>query len=141
MKNMKNKGFLIWLDDQRDPYKNPEWLVFSPIIPDKVIWVKSYNEFVEWITKNGLPEAICFDHDLGDEHIMDFYKQKAEKPGELIQPNYSEYKEKTGYEAAKWLVEYCIETKQYLPKWNVQSANIVGKENIRSYLTNFEKYY
>lgn len=57
---------LIWLDDARDPFEN-DWLVFSPIPrPFDVVWVKSYKEFTNWITKNGLPGGICFDNSLGD---------------------------------------------------------------------------
>ena len=53
---MKN---LLWLDDYRNPFSNPEWLVFSPfrISSDvKVSWVKSYDEFISWINENGLPD-------------------------------------------------------------------------------------
>jgi hypothetical protein len=58
---------LLWLDDYRDPMQG-QWLVFSPIADAEyeVHWVKSYDEFVDWITKNGLPTGICFDHDLSD---------------------------------------------------------------------------
>ena len=60
---------LLWLDDKRNPHEK-DWLKFSPIEqPYEVIWVKNYNEFVRWITENGLPDGICFDHDLSDIHI------------------------------------------------------------------------
>jgi len=112
---------LIWLDDQRNPYSN--WIECSPIGKCvDIIWCKSYTEFIRWITDNGLPDAICFDHDLGDE-IIGF-------PSD----------EKTGYDCAKWLVRYCEDNDLKLPKWNIQSSNPVGKENIKSLLTNFEKY-
>lgn len=59
---------LLWLDDIRDPFEdNNKWLVFSPIPLDEiseVIWVKSYNEFVNYINNYGVPAGICFDHDL-----------------------------------------------------------------------------
>ena len=64
---------LLWLDDIRDPFTPIEndggsWLIFSPIEqPYTLYWVKSYREFVDWIKFNGLPDAICFDHDLGME--------------------------------------------------------------------------
>ncbi len=104
---------LLWLDDVRDPNTN-DWLVFSPIeSPYKVYWVKDYREFVDWIVSNGLPYAICFDHDLGDTDDL------------------------TGYDAAKWLVNYCIDSNKELPKYNIQSANPVGKDNINGLLNNF----
>lgn len=114
---------LLWLDDIRDPFDG-DWLVFSPIErPFDVVWVKNYNEFTNWIETNGLPDGICFDHDLSDIHISK-----------------STYKEKTGYDCAKWLVDYCIDNNKTLPKFNVQSANPVGKQNIISLLDNFNKH-
>ena len=50
------------------------------------------------------------------------------------------YVEKTGYDCAKWLVEYCINNNKSLPKYAIQSANPVGRENINSLLTNFNKF-
>jgi hypothetical protein len=112
-KTIKNMKTLLWLDDVRDPNTN-DWLVFSPIeSPYKVHWVKDYGEFVDWIVSNGLPSAICFDHDLGDTDDL------------------------TGYDAAKWLVNYCIDNNKELPKYNIQSANPVGKDNINGLLNNF----
>ena len=43
----------------------------------------------------------------------------------------------TGFDCAKWLVNYCIDNNKELPKWYKHSANPVGKENIDRYLTNF----
>ena len=44
---------LLWLDDYRNPYES-DWLIFSPIGRDvDVIWLKSYNEFIEYIEQNG----------------------------------------------------------------------------------------
>ncbi len=89
---------LLWLDDKRNPQES-DWLSYSPIEnPYEVIWVKKYHEFVTWITENGLPDAICFDHDLSDIHC-----------------NKSTYKEKTGKDCANWLVEYCLDNKLALP--------------------------
>ena len=104
---------LLWIDDIRDPLEN-DWLVFSPIGRDVgVHWVKSYSEFTEWVMKNGLPNAICFDHDLGGK--------------------------KDGYDCAKWLVDYCIDNCKKLPDYAIQSANPVGKENIDKLLKNYLK--
>ena len=58
---------LIWLDDDRNPHLN-NWLRYSPIKePYEVFWLKSEDEFVEYFSKNGIPDAICFDHDLGNK--------------------------------------------------------------------------
>ena len=110
---------LLWLDDIRNPLEN-NWLVFSPIDqPYEVIWVKKYHEYVSWITENGLPDAICFDHDLGCES--------------------QEIEEMTGMNCAKWLVEYCMDNNKKLPLYNIQSANPVGKDNIDGLLKSYIK--
>jgi hypothetical protein len=95
----------LYLDDIRIP-KTKGWDI-----------VRSYDEFVKWIEKNGLPDEVSFDHDLGEEGT------------------------KTGYDAAKWLVQYCYSnTLPFLPEFNVHSANPVGKANIESYLSNVKKH-
>jgi hypothetical protein len=114
-----NTQILLWLDDCRDPNYD-DWLIFSPINrPFYVVWVKSYNEFVKWINDNGLPTGICFDHDLGD---------------------IKEIHEKTGLDCVKFLIDYCIDNDLKLPKWNCQSANPVGRENMDKLLNNFRKH-
>lgn len=138
---------LLWLDDYRDPMQG-QWLVFSPITLEdlEVFWVKSYKEFTEWITENGLPDAICFDHDLSDFQAfysipgeLDKALAEAESVGRLDQWQEILKNEKTGYDCAKWLTEYCIENKVKLPLYNIQSANPVGKENIDKHLKNYIK--
>ena len=116
-----NIGTLLWLDDIRNPHED-DWLVFSPIAHTKVVWVKKYWEFVNWIKENGLPDGICFDHDLSDIHC-----------------NKSTYKEKTGMDCAKFVVEYCLDNNLPLPKYNIQSANPAGKENIDGLFKSFLK--
>jgi len=127
---------LLWLDDIRDPFTD-DWLVFSPIErPFDVVWVKKYHEFTSWIELNGLPDGICFDHDLGLDEVHE-HKTISKKALKRFRKT-PEYK--TGYDCAKWLVDYCIDNNKPLPKFNVQSANPVGKQNIISLLDNFNKY-
>ena len=123
---------LLWLDDVRDPFQN-DWLNFSPIgkLVD-VHWVTTYQEFIDWIMNNGLPDAVCFDHDLSD---LQAFKSSYHEMVEDIECN-----EKAGYDCAKWLVDYCIDNNKPLPEYAIQSANPVGKENINSLLTNFKKF-
>jgi len=66
----KEMKTLLFIDDYRDPFDTEvDWLVFSPIGKNVVIhWVKSYTEFINWILSNGIPDGICFDHDLGKEN-------------------------------------------------------------------------
>lgn len=81
-------------------------------IPDGYLEVRSYAEFVAYITEYGLPDFISFDHDLGLEE--------------------------NGYDCAKWLVNYCLDNDLRLPEFAVHSQNPVGKENISSLLNNFK---
>jgi predicted AAA+ superfamily ATPase len=98
--------------------------------------VRSYNEFVQYIERNGTPEFVSFDHDLGDT-AMDEYFRNVKTKGIL---DYDNIKEKTGFDCAKFLVEYCMDKNQSLPEYLVHSANPVGKKNIESYLENAKKH-
>jgi hypothetical protein len=53
--------------------------------------------------------------------------------------NSTEY-EYTGYDCAKWLVDYCMDNDLDLPYWDIQSANPVGKTNINSIMNNYRKF-
>lgn len=131
---------LLWLDDYRNPYDEKiDWLVFSPIgIDVEIHWVKNYNQFIDWITENGLPDGICFDHDLADEHYRpSMYDEDRHYTGYYTDGT---FKEKTGFDCAKWLVEYCMNNDRKLPLYAVQSANPVGKENIIMYLENYKTH-
>jgi hypothetical protein len=110
------KKSLLFLDDIRNPYNiKSDWLKFSPIGYNvEIIWVKNYYEFIEWIEVNGLPDAIYFDHDLGIGN--------------------------TGYDCAKWLVDFCMDNNFKLPIYNIQSSNSVGIENIDMLFKNYIKY-
>tara|TARA_R110000765_G_scaffold64579_6_gene125510 strand:+ start:398 stop:1045 length:648 start_codon:yes stop_codon:yes gene_type:complete len=139
---------LLWLDDIRDPHKD-DWLNFSPIEqPYKVVWVKNYEEFMHHLVMKGLPEGICFDHDLSDFQSfvgsnLGWLSQQEETCAEegLACHTTEKYKkERTGMDCARWLVDYCIQFDQELPKYNIQSANPVGKENINSLLSNFRAH-
>ena len=121
----------LFLDDNRKPYdvfrstinpiyENNNWIV-----------VKSYDEFVSTIESNGLPEVISFDHDLSFDHYLE-----ENQNGEL---DYDNFKEKTGYDCASWLIEYCTKMNLKLPKYFVHSMNPVGSTNIKNLLINFNK--
>lgn len=105
-------------------YTDPNWII-----------VRNYNQFVDWLIRNGLPDLVSFDHDLADIHYTEEYQDNR-----LI-AKYSEVtSEKTGYHAAKYLIDYCIEKKQPLPKFFVHSMNPVGTENITKLLENYKKH-
>ena len=130
---------LLWLDDMRCPF-NGTWVDdYSPINTNNIVveWVKSYFEFVNWIKKNGLPDAICFDHDLGklteNELLAKGYSKKEARKAKS--------EEKNGYDCAKWLVEYCMDHEVDVPAFNVHSSNPAGKQNIMSYLDGYHKSF
>ncbi|WP_133548259.1 cyclic-phosphate processing receiver domain-containing protein [Salegentibacter sp. 24] len=81
--------------------------------------VRSYDEFVAYIQKNGLPDFISFDNDLGLNEL-----------GEVA-PD--------GYAAAKWLVyESSLDLRDL--RFKVHSANPVAAEQIRGLLNNYIKF-
>lgn len=130
---------LLWLDDIRNPFI-ADWLMqYAPQFAygeGETIWVKSYCEFVDWIDTNGLPSMIAFDHDLGE----DIAKAKVESGMSKRQARIEKRETINGHECAKWLVEYCINNKVELPRWTVQSANPVGRDNINGLLNNYRKH-
>ena len=115
---MNNKTQLrkLYLDDVRTP-NSEGWEI-----------VRSYNDFIAWIQENGLPDEVSFDHDLADVH----YDPQTTKQS-------FSYHETTGYDAAKWLCDYCWTNGLPIPSWNVHSANPVGRDNIIQILKSFEK--
>jgi hypothetical protein len=134
----------LFLDDIRIP-KDAIGLVPSHL--NQFYWkddwniVRSYSEFCDYVQKFGLPDFVSFDHDLADDHYNDLFSDENWKKNDSdIVLKYDEYKEKTGYECAKWLVDWCLENEKKLPDFIVHSANPVGKKNIESYLTNAKKH-
>lgn len=112
----------LFLDDRRVPYdvflntididysNNDEWYI-----------VKSYDEFVDYISNNELPSLISFDHDLIFEHYF------SENQTDI---NYESMVTKTGYHAAKWLLEYCKNGGLQIPSVKFHTMNTEGKKNM-----------
>ena len=130
---------LIWIDDLRNPFEKDwvDWLAKgSPIEqPYETIWVKSYDEFIKWIMKNGLPDGLCFDHDLGEDVAKERVASGMPKKKARMEKKMA----KSGMDCAKWLVEYCLDHKLPLPRYNIQSSNPAGKDNINGLLVAFNK--
>lgn len=119
--------YKLFLDDERLP-SHVKW-VEMPNGPWVV--VRNYDHFVKYITQHNMPTFVSFDHDLSMEHYVEGYAGKD--------PTYETYKEKTGMDCAKWLVEYCIEYNLDFPDYQVHSMNPVGSKNIRSYIESYKK--
>jgi len=114
----------LFLDDIRYPR-----MVFNYINDtdyNKLSWVivRSYDEFINYIKINKIPNLISFDHDISDEHYS---------------PTNTHY-EKTGYDALKWLCDYSLYNNLPLPKIKFHTANPIGKKNMITYLNNFQKH-
>ena len=128
---------LLWLDDMRNPFKNNWVYDYAPqFLGETIVWVKNYDEFTGWIKNNGLPHTIAFDHDLGEDVARD----KVSKGMSKRQARMQKRETISGYDCAKWLVEYCMDNDLDLPNWIVQSANPVGKDNINGLLNNYLKH-
>lgn len=121
---MENK-IKIYLDDIRTPI-DIDWCI-----------VRTFDEFVEKINKYGLEniEQISLDHDLGIEAMNEYYANT--KFNNHI--NYNNITEKTGYDAAKYLINKAIDENILLPYITVHSTNAVGSENIIFYINNYYK--
>lgn len=122
----------IFLDDIRQI--NDIYAYGSVKLPEWVI-TRNYDSFITEV-KREFPSFVSFDHDLADEH----YNHEAMRDAAVYDKVRQTFKEKTGLECAKWLVEYCMETSQPFPDYHVHSFNPVGAENIRSYIECFKKF-
>lgn len=126
------KNYNLFLDDVRMPYDAGNYMYPVEIRPlyrlEEWVIVRNYNEFVNYINENGLPSLVSFDHDLAEIH----YDPSTWRESFV-------YEEETGYDCAKWLVEYCMNNNEKLPNYLCHSMNPHGRENILNYLRNFEK--
>lgn len=118
----------LFLDDMRMP-EDVKWVP----IPDAQ-WniVRNFDQFVEFINAHGAPTYVAFDHDLADEH----YGVQQEHAADA---DYGT--EKTGYDCAKWLVEYCHNQGCKFPEFVVHSMNPVGSARIKNYIEDARKHF
>lgn len=124
----------IFLDDVRTLKS-----VHLPLWTHSDQWkiVRNFKSFCNEINDlfqrtGGLPQFISFDHDLAQEH----YSENMVDPI-LYNEMYGSFKEKTGLDCAKWLVEFCLDRNLKMCDFQVHSMNPVGKKNIESLLKNF----
>lgn len=127
-------SYYLFLDDYRVPKDCLEYTYNQLYLLDWKI-VRSYNEFIKTIEIEGLPDMISFDHDLADEHY-DPDLHGSETYNEI----YDSFVEKTGYDCAKWLINYCAENKLALPNVIlIHSMNPAGSANIKSIFNSYQK--
>ena len=87
------KTYNLFLDDVRNPKDCCQYMPDAKFYFDsEFVIVRNYDEFVNFIRKNGLPNIISFDHDLADEH----YSSDMHASTEVYNKNYETFQEKTG---------------------------------------------
>ena len=125
-------SYNLFLDDIRIPADVEKY--FNPIqyreLFRKFDWiiVRNYDEFVRTIKTKGVPNTVSFDHDLADEHYAP--KEIWEFP-EQVEKRIDNFKEKTGYDCALFLLDYCRGSGDLGPKLVLcHSMNPVGKKKI-----------
>ena len=130
----------LFLDDYRLPRDAARYIVPVELRPmyikEEWVLVKDYNQFVKYITKNGMPDKISFDHDLSDEHygLLDTSNHVSLEEYYLLQD-----REFTGYDCCLWLTEYADKNNLELPETFYHSMNQVGCANMKSLIDNFKK--
>lgn len=117
----KEHPVILWLDDERDPnasYPNllrddsceykPTWVeyIVGHTNPGnwEIVWVKDYKQFTNFLELSGLPDVVCFDHDLGQQM--------------------------TGKDCANYMVDILVERNLFGPVIRSQSSNPSGVQNI-----------
>lgn len=127
-KAVVNKNALF-LDDFRIPVHVLDYSEFSEHLSDykNLEWhiVRSYKEFVSHIKTYGLPGIVSFDHDLHEEHYSPLMYD-----GDRYNTLYKNFKEKTGFDCAKWLNRYIKRNNMQQPVIYCHSRNPIGKKNI-----------
>ena len=96
----------VFIDDVRHP-ADESWVV-----------VRSSAEAIKWLTEQGCPKMISFDHDLGDDD--------------------------TAMKVVHWMIEMDINAcGAFIPadfSFTVHSANPVGSENIKGLLHGYLRH-
>ncbi len=123
----------LFLDD--DPNRIPHQLHWIELPPVQWTIVRNYDDFVATIQKQGVPAMVSFDHDLGDSAYEEFHR--AASTDKTIR--YENINEKTGYDCAKWLAQYCVDRGIDIPLYYIHTLNHMGHLNIRSILENAKK--
>jgi hypothetical protein len=117
-------SYLLFLDDERMP-KDVTWVGMPAVSESAWTIVRSYNDFAACIQKLGVPQFVAFDHDLGDNAYAALARGDEDFQGE-----------KTGFDCAIWLVDYCHDNDLQFPQFQVHSMNPIGAKKIRDYIMN-----
>lgn len=131
---MDKKEYNLFLDD--DPNRIPHTLSWIKLPLVEWVIVRNYDDFVATILRDGVPERISFDHDLGDTAYQEFHRM-INSDKKIIYENITE---KTGFHAAQWLANYCVDQNIQIPQYYIHTLNPVGAANIFSILESARGY-
>lgn len=94
--------------------------------------VRSFDEFVFWIKKHGIPVKVSFDNDLCQKHyelFVEASKTGAELEWRDIQP-------RMGIYALFWFLNYCKIKNTELPEIYFHTANPIARFEMEKLLKN-----
>lgn len=130
----------LFLDDIRIPFSTQKGVQTAfAVTLDKIyqreewVIVRNYYQFIDTVETKGLPKMVSFDNDLGLTYEIESIPLRFQNISNVTS------EEKTGYDALKWLCEYCLNNNKELPVVKIHSANNVGIQNMRDYVTSFNK--
>lgn len=122
-------SYNLFLDDERTPLEAFELTGYKPLKFLKWVVVKDYEEFRNALVDRGIPNIVCFDHDLKPEHYTPEVYWKCYGASKRYQENkYPYYEFKTGKHCAELLKYACEMSRKNLPTYFVHSQNPVGKD-------------
>lgn len=136
----RKKRKCLFLDDIRVPQNAYLWDEKKSLYDGSGVksshWaiVRSYDQFVDYVERNGIPDVISFDNDLfelghPDVSVEDLTKQ-------LLMKDWEMFPIKTGAHCAQYLANKCISLNQAIPEYYVHSANNNARPIIRNILNN-----
>lgn len=125
-------SYNIFLDDIRFPPEAFKYTKDRDYVEKDWIVCRNFDQFTKKIEKEFIAgkvlSLVSFDHDLAPEHYApqtrwDDYNEWAKEGAAFV--------EKTGYDCAKWLKEFCTNYNMPIPQLKFHTMNPVGKENMQ----------
>jgi hypothetical protein len=131
----KNRPYALFIDDVRMPnvaylYGQRKNLIDESRIPQGS-WdiVRSYDEFADYIRKNGVPLTISFDNDLCEDHVKYYFEAVASGVFEWRGAS-----PKMGIHCLELILNICKNNEMPLPKIFIHSANHFGRAEMEAML-------
>ena len=142
-KNKMSSKKCLFLDDVREVEqaflwdKNKSLIGASGIAACKWDIVRSYEEFIAYIQKHGIPDVVSFDNDLWDvsyELMTNPTNEELTKQFQMI--GWQDFKIKTGAHCAEFLVGACKAYDKPIPEYYIHTANSAARPIIKEILEN-----